>query len=60
VSPIANLIAMRMERRALARLRRSCGLALEDDGRPGASPGLVLLLCILGMVAAFTLGIVLS
>lgn len=51
-----QLIAMRIERRALARLRKSCGMPLmEDDGRPGAVPGLVLL-GIGGAVVALLVG----
>jgi hypothetical protein len=59
VSPV-QLIAMKIERRALARLRKSCGIALEDDDRPGAMPGLIVVACVLGMATCLALGIWLS
>jgi hypothetical protein len=58
VSPV-QIIAMKMERRTLARLRRSCGISLPDDGRPGAGPGLVLL-GVAGAASALLLGYVLA
>jgi hypothetical protein len=60
VSPV-QLIAMKIERHTLARLRRSAGMPfVEDDGRPGAAPGLIVALCVLGMVSAYALGVWLS
>lgn len=55
VSPV-QMIAMRMERKRLARLRRSVGMPFVDDKKPGAGPGLVVVLCALGVLSCLLLG----
>lgn len=55
---VSQLVAMKIERRALARLRKSCGMPfVDDDGRPGAMPGLVVVAVLLCAAALAAVGL---